>query len=413
RGYLRQREPARGKTLRLSLDLGLQRAGEAAIQRGIQAANSNGNPAGAGAFAALDPRTGEVLAMGSSPSFDPNVFAKPISRARYSRLFGKSANYPQINRATQGAYPTGSTFKLITATAGLQAGTITPDTVQDDPGQVKIGNIVFHNAGNAVNGALSLRQAIQVSSDVFFYRLGAWTNSQAPLGGALQTWARRFGIGRPTGVDLPGELGGNLPSPAWRAHRNELELKCRKRHHDQPCGLGDLRPWSVGDNVNLAVGQGDLLATPLQMAVAYGAMENGGRVVRPHVGQQVEDAAGTVLQRIEPPPARRISIAPQNRQAILDGLHLAASAPGGTSADVFQGFPLPVYGKTGTAQHVGQADQSWYVCFVPDRVRPIVIAVTIEKGGFGAQAAAPAARLMLSHWFHVKEEFVTGASKTR
>jgi penicillin-binding protein 2 len=413
KGYLRRRAPVQGKTLQLSIDLGLQHEGELALQQGIAAAHSNGNPADAGAFAAIDPRNGEVLAMGSYPSFDPNVFAKPITRARYQSLFGRSANFPQVNRAIEGTYPTGSTFKPITATAALQSGTITPDTVQDDPGSVRIGNIVFQNAGGAANGPVALRRALQVSSDVFFYKLGAAMNSQKPSGGPIQSWAARFGIGRPSGVDLPGEIPGNLPSPAWRANRNEQELRCRKRHHDQPCGLGDLRPWSIGDNVNFAVGQGDLLATPLQMATAYSALANGGKVVRPHIGLQVQDSVGKVLQQIEPPPSRRIQIAPPFRQAILDGLHMAATQPGGTSYDVFKGFPRPVYGKTGTAQHVGQADQSWYIAYSPDPQRPIVIACTIEKGGFGAQAAAPAVRLMLSQWFHVPKKFVAGASKTR
>jgi penicillin-binding protein 2 len=413
KGYLRHRPAEQGRTLRLSVDLALQREGEAALQQGIAAAHGNGNPADAGAFAAIDPRDGEVLAMGSYPSFDPNVFAKPISEGRYRALFGKSANFPQINRAIQGAYPTGSTFKPITATAALESGTINAGTVVDDSGSVTISGRKFQNAGGAVNGPVDMRRALQVSSDVYFYKLGAAMNSPVAAGGPVQSWASRYGIGRPTGVDLPGEISGNLPSPTWRANRNEQELRCRKRNRNQPCGLGDLRPWSIGDNVNFSVGQGDLLATPLQMAVAYSAIANGGKVVRPHLGLQVEDAVGKVLQQIDPPAARRIAIAPEYRQTILDGLHLATSAPGGTSVDVFKGFPRPVYGKTGTAQHVGQADQSWYVCYVPDRVRPIVIAVTVEKGGFGAQAAAPAARLMLSQWFHVHKSFVSGASRTR
>jgi penicillin-binding protein 2 len=361
----------------------------------------------------MDIKNGEIRALGSSPSFDPNVFSKQIKQSDYSRLTSDANGAPLFNRAIQGGYPTGSTFKPITATAALESGTITPDTVQDDPGSVKIGNIIFQNAGGAANGPVALRKALQVSSDVFFYKLGAATNSQKPGGGPVQSWAARYGIGRPSGVDLPGEITGNLPSPAWRANRNEQEVRCRKRNHNQPCGLGDLRPWSIGDNVNFAVGQGDLLATPLQMAVAYSALANGGKVLRPHLGLQVEDQVGKVLQQIDPPPSRRIPIAPGYRQAILDGLHLATSAPGGTSYDVFKGFPRPVFGKTGTAQHVGQADQSWYVCYVPDRQRPIVIAVTIERGGFGAQAAAPAARLMLSQWFHVSKRFVAGASRTR
>jgi penicillin-binding protein 2 len=408
-----KRNPVAGKTMRLSIDLGLQREGQKALDEAQNLAHQNGNPGGGAAFVALDPRNGEVLGLGSSPTFDPNVFAKPITERRYKALFGKSANYPQVDRAIAGAYPTGSTMKMITATAALQSGVITPSTVQDDNGSVVIGKVRFQNAGGAANGAVDLRNAIKVSSDVYFYRLGAWMNSARTAGGALQTWARRFGLGRKSGIDIPGESPGNFPSPGWRAHRNALEVACEKRHKGRPCGISDLRSWTIGDNVNSAVGQGDVLASPLQMAVAYSALANGGKVVRPHVGLQVEDSLGKVIQPIDPAAARRISIAPQNRQAILDGLHLATSAPGGTSADVFRGFPKPVYGKTGTAQRPNQADQSWYVCYVPDPVHPIVVAVTVEKGGFGAQAAAPAARLILSQWFHLKKKLVEGSSRTR
>jgi penicillin-binding protein 2 len=411
--FLRKRDPVQGKTLRLSLDLGLQSAGQSALQEGFGLANQNGNPASAGAFVAMDPRNGSVMAMGSLPTFDPNVFAKPITTTRYKQLFGPDAGYPQVNRAIAGAYPTGSTMKLITATAALQSGTITPDTVIDDPGSFDLGGLVLHNAGNASYGALSLRRAIQVSSDVFFYKLGADMNSPKPRGGALQEWARKYGLGRRSGVDLPGESPGNFPSPGWRAKRNEEELRCRKKEHKSSCGLSDLRPWSIGDNVNAAVGQGDVLASPLQMATAYSALVNGGTVVRPHIGLQVENAVGKVLQRIDPRPARHIAIDPGFRQAIMDGLHLAASASGGTSADVWRGFPKMVYGKTGTAQRTGHADQSWYVCYIADGSRPIVIAVTVEDGGFGAQAAAPVARLIASHWFGIKGKVVEGTSRTR
>lgn len=410
--FLRKREPKQGRTLRLSLDLGLQHAGQAALQQGITLANQNGNPASAGAFVAMDPRDGSIMAMGSVPTFDPNVFAKPITAKRYQQLFGPDAGYPQVNRAIAGAYPTGSTMKLVTATAAMESGTITPDTVVDDPGSFDLGGLVLHNAGNASYGALSMRRAIQVSSDVFFYKLGAQMNSPKPEGGPLQHWAHEYGLGRKTGIDLPGELPGNFPSPGWRARRNEEELKCRKKRHVSSCGLSDLRPWSIGDNVNSAVGQGDVLASPLQMATAYTALVNGGTVVRPHVGLQVENSLGKVLQRIDPRAARHIRIAPPYRQAIMDGLHLAASAAGGTSADVWKGFPKTVYGKTGTAQRTGHADQSWYVCYVSDPARPIVIAVTVEDGGFGAQAAAPAARLIASSWFHIKGQVVEGNSRT-
>jgi penicillin-binding protein 2 len=169
----------------------------------------------------------------------------------------------------------------------------------------------------------------------------------------------------------------------------------------------------VGDNVNLSVGQGDLQATPLQMAVAYSTVANGGRVVTPHIGLEVDDTAGRVLQTVQPSASRNVHIDPSNRQAILDGLHAAASQPGGTSADVFAGFPHQVDGKTGTAERPGQADQSWYIAYAPDPVRPIVVAVTVEQGGFGAEAAAPATRLILSQWFGAQKKFVAGTSTTR
>ncbi|MGZ4260321.1 MAG: penicillin-binding transpeptidase domain-containing protein, partial [Solirubrobacteraceae bacterium] len=288
----------------------------------------------------------------------------------------------------------------------------------DDTGQYCIDTQCRHNAGNASYGVLNLTEAIKVSSDVFFYNLGALTNADPvkhPNGGALQHWARLYGIGQKTGIDLGGETAGNLPSPRWRARVDREEVRCEHKHHIPSCGIADGRPWSVGDNVNLAVGQGDVQVTPLQLAVAYSAIANGGTVVRPHIGLEVDTPDGTVLQKIQPPAARHISIAPEYLDAIRMGLREAASQPGGTSADVMSDFPLPVYGKTGTAQRNGQADQSWYACFVPDTAtsKPIEVIVTVEQGGFGAAAAAPAARQILSQWFTGKMgPFKAGASKT-
>jgi penicillin-binding protein 2 len=413
KGYLRKRPPVAGNDLSLSIDLSLQKAGQQALQTGIGLANANGNPASAGAFVALDPRNGEVLAMGSAPSFDPNILTRPITQAQYDAKLGRAMGYPQLNRATMSAYPVGSTFKIVTATAALASGTITPATVYDDTGSFTLGAQVRHNAGNASYGAVALRDAIKLSVDTFFYWLGAQLNvdpSTHPQGGALQAWAHRYGLGRRTGIDLGGEQAGTVPSPAWRAGRWKLEQQCRRRRHVPNCFIADDRPWSIGDSASLAVGQGDFLATPLQMAVAYAAIENGGTIVRPHVGLAITSNDGRILQRIEPGAARRIRI--PDLSTIQDGLHAAASEPGGTSADVFAGFPKPVHGKTGTAQFTGKPDQSWYVCYVPDPQKPIVVAVTIESGGFGAQAAAPAARLILSQWFGIKKQVVAGKSAT-
>jgi penicillin-binding protein 2 len=343
------------------------------------------------------------------------VFTKPISYGQYTSLFGPGAGYPLLNRAIQSAGPTGSTFKPITATAALESGAWTIDDTFDDTGSFCIGGECRHNAGGAVDGVLNLENAIRVSSDDFFYNLGALTNSQQPNGGALQQWAHALGIGRKSGIDLPFESPGNLPTPAWRAHIDALEAACERKNHVASCGIADGRPWSVGDNVNLAVGQGDVQVTPLQLAVVYSTIANGGNVVRPHLGLDVEAPNGTVLQKIAPPPARHLNIDPSYLDTIRAGLHDAAQSAGGTSDDVMGNFPEQVYGKTGTAQYDGQQDYSWYSCFVPSWATstPIEVVVWVEQGGFGAQAAAPAARQILSQWFFGKRgSFVAGSSKT-
>jgi penicillin-binding protein 2 len=437
------REPIPGNTLKLSLDLPLQRAGQAALEEAI----ANNPPAPAGAFVALNPVSGEVYAMGSSPTFNPNIFTKPLTQSEYQQINNASSGYPLFNRAIQSAYPTGSTFKGITSIAALESGAWSLGDTYDDTGQFQDAPGVFrHNAGHASYGVLDITQAIMVSSDDFFYNLGRRLNVDPvahPKGGALQQWATQLGIGRKTGIDLGGETSGILPSPEWRAHRNTLEAQCdaavgqfrytdgrnyssRKaagwhhspKHSPGGCGIADgtNRPWSAGDNENLAVGQGDLEATPLQLAVAYSSIENGGNIVRPHVGLEIDAPDGSVVQKINPPAARHVSIQQPYLDAVRSGLHDAASVSGGTSADVFAGWnqgQYPVYGKTGTAQRGILADQSWYVCYVPDPVRPILVVVTVEQGGFGAQAAAPAAREILSQWFYGRRgKFIVGASKT-
>jgi penicillin-binding protein 2 len=414
---VREVKPQQGQQLELTLDLGLQKAATEAVERGVAAAAGNG--AQAGAFVAMDPRNGEILALGSVPSFDANLFAKPISQEHYDELNSEAAAYPLLNRAISAVYPTGSTFKLITAAAALESGQISGSDVIQDGGSVTYGTTRFQNAGGVVNGTINIVQALTVSSDVFFYTLGANMNDQP--GEILQSWARNLGLGKPTGIDLPGEFGGLVPDAEWRNTAYAEYQKCTKRagiaegttEALYACG-GIERPWSLGDNVNLAVGQGDLQATPLQMAVAYATMANGGTVVRPHLGKEIQDGQGRVQQRLKTPPRRTVDISDTTRNLIMDGLHLAASAPNGTSSDVFKGFPYPVYGKTGTAERGLNPDQSWYVAYVPDAARPIVVAVTIERGGFGAETAAPAARLILSDWFDLGDaSFRAGDSATR
>jgi len=431
-GDLGTQKPVPGHNLKVSLNSQLQRVGEQALAQSMSVNYSPG-----GSFVAMNPDTGAIYAMGSLPNFNPSVFTGNLSTAQYRNLTNPADGYPLLNRATQSAGPTGSTFKPITSVAALSSGEWTTSSIFDDTGQFCVGTggaqQCRHNAGHAVDGSLDLVNALRVSSDDFFYNLGARLNvdpSKAINGGPLDKTAYNFGIGRSTDVDLPGEAIGTLPTPAWRAGRNKLEAECdnatgpfkwtnghttsshhhkgwqrSKKHAPGGCGIADgtNRPWSIGDNESLAVGQGDVQVTPLQLAVAYSALANGSHVVRPHFGMDVQDQDGTVLQTINPPNARHITINPFYRQTILQGLNDAAQTTGGTSDDVMGNFPMKVYGKTGTAQYTNQPDYAWYACFVIDNTdKPIVVVVHVEKGGFGDVAAAPVARQILSQWFYGK-----------
>jgi penicillin-binding protein 2 len=377
------KDPVQGHQLRLSLDLDVQEVGQQAIA------------SDEAAFVAMDAHTGEIIAMGSNPSFDPNIFARVIKPSDYERLSDEDNGAPLANRATQGLYPTGSTFKLITATASLEEGLITPtDTLIDDGGHT-IGSVFFSNAGGASYGPLQLPEALQVSSDDFFYQLGERANSTGD-GHAIQDWAGRLGLGNPTGVDIPGELGGLIPSPEWRDRLYDQAQSPDSPGGKEVVGYETDRPWSVGDNVNLAVGQGDLQATPLQLAVAYATIANGGEVVEPHVGLRIEDADGRPIQELQSDDTESVDIDPEHRAAILQGLYQAANEAGGTSADVFSDFPIEIAGKTGTAENTDGTDQSWYAAIAPyDNPRYVVVA-TFEDGGFGAETAAPAVREILA-----------------
>jgi penicillin-binding protein 2 len=413
-------QPLAGHSLKVTLDLGLQKESEKALLEGIERARAGGKPALAGAFTALDPRSGQILAIGSYPGFDPNKFAKPLTKAEYAALQGSgSAGGPLTDRAVNGTYPTGSTLKPITAMGALEAGVITPSESLGAGQCISVSTEQFCNAGKADYGAVSLVQALKVSSDTYFFEVGELANSH---GNVIQRMARELGIGHATGIDLPSEFEGVIPEAAWRARQNRLEVQCEHRTHRSSCGyVAEVRPWSVGDNMDLAVGQGDLLTDPLQMAVAYSTLVNAydgggkGAVVTPHLGEEIDDSQGRLVQALSFPPRRYVHLNYSYLSLVMEGIHEAASQPGGTSADVWTGWNQaqhPVYGKTGTAEHQGKEDQSWYMCYVGDPRRPIVIAVTVEQGGFGAETAAPIARLIASKWFGAPERFVAGTSKT-
>jgi penicillin-binding protein 2 len=422
--------PRVGYDLRLSLDLPLQREGEVALRKGLELAHGLGNPGNGGAFVAMDPVNGQIYAMGSDPSFNPNLLTKELTKKELEAIEdagstpGGQPPAPFTDRAVEGAYPTGSTFKPITAMASLEAGILNPyaglgagSCIEAEGG----GGEKFCNSGENNYGAVGLVEALKVSSDTYFFTVGELDNNRGH--NVIQDMAKKLGIGEEAEIDLPTEFKGVVPSPEWRAKQNQLQEECLHHHPASKCGyVAEVRPWEVGDNMDLAVGQGDLQTNPLQMAVAYSTFANAymndgeGTVVRPHLGMAIESPSGGIVQTLSFPPKRHIHFDYSNLSLMMEGIHDATSETGGTSADVWSGWnqaQYPVYGKTGTAERAGQVEQAWYMCILPNPKRPIVIAVTIEQGGFGDQDAAPVARLIASKWFDQPLKLVAGSSADR
>ncbi|MGZ4354708.1 MAG: penicillin-binding transpeptidase domain-containing protein [Gaiellaceae bacterium] len=376
-------EYAHGKTpptLKLTIDARIQRAAEKAIRDGMALAQANGHSdATSAAAVVMNPRTGGIYALASYPTYN-QVAAADDPAYRNSLYRSTSANPPLLNLATQGLYPTGSTFKPIVAEAALTQGLITPATSLLCSGSFTLGNFTFHNVEAGVYSYMSLPTALAESCDTWFYRLGNLFYLHRPGGRDLgiQSWAHMLGLGQPTGVDLTGEMGGVVPTPAWPKRTQHI-------------------PWYEGQTINLAIGQGFLAVTPLQLAVAYSALANGGTVVHPHVAGAV--VRGRTTTKLRFPPVRRVKLV--DVDAIRQGLYEAAHT--GTSAAVFANFPVPVAGKTGTAEAPPGDDHSWYASWAPAGRHPeVVVVVMIEHGGFGVEAAAPAARDIYKAFFHLK-----------
>jgi penicillin-binding protein 2 len=363
-------------TLQLTIDARLQRAAEKAVRDGIQDAITAGHHPTGGSAVVMNPWTGAILAIASSPSY--NQVAASASPGYNARLY-TDPRHLLVNRATAGVYPTGSTFKPIIAEAALATHLITPYTSLLCSGSFNLGGYVFRNVEAGIYESMSLPTALSQSCDTWFYRLGDlfWARNPAGRGLQIQQWARLFGLGQTPPVDLTGAAPGLIPTPRWFLKANGF-------------------PWTEGQTINLAIGQGAIQVSPLQLAVAYSAIVNGGTVVRPHVGGAI--VRGAVVEPLRFKPVRRLHLV--DTWAIKQGLYAAAHQ--GTSAAIFSTFPIPVAGKTGTAEAPPSDDHSWYASFAPYPHPKIVVVTMIEHGGFGAEAAAPAAKEIYEAYFHVK-----------
>ncbi len=397
---LKNRPPVPGDDVRLTLNIDVQRATEAALFQGITAARESQDfanrdtftklKATAGAAIVLDAATGSVVAMASQPDFDPNEFVDGIPQARWVQLGAKENNLPLVNRAVAGQYFPGSTFKLVTAVAGLNAGIINATTPFNDTGEYRYPTDPKNPfRGESANGRVNLSRALTVSSDPYFYRIGGdlfyRQKHGQPGGDAIQSAARDFGFGQPTGIALPTEGSGLIADAAWT-----------KRMHETDPKNFPFADWLPGDNIQSAIGQKDVLVTPIQMASAYEALANGGTRFSPRLADEVRDVNGKLVRSLEPITAGTLSI--PEPATLMSGFTGVIEDPKGTAVQAFAGFPKGLAaGKTGTAQVQGKQNTSWFVGMTPAVNPKYIVLAVVEEGGYGAQTAAPIVRAIMDH----------------
>ncbi len=404
-----RKEVRAGYALRLTLDVKLQRAAELALRSGIDLAHADDHwAANGGAIVALDPKDGAVLALASSPTYKPSVYVGRTDPEKLAPLLdeeaARRANYPGLNRATAGLYPPGSTWKPVTALAGMQEHVFSAyDSLQCTPSaEYGLDRQRFRNWNPFVNRPMTLPEALAESCDTYFYEIGNRFYERGSEGRVrMQQWARRFGFGQPTGLDIGGEADGLLPTPEWRKKTFESDWD---------------RAWNPGDSIQLSIGQKDLLVTPLQMAAFYAMLANGGSVVTPHLVSSVEQPRAkasprVVLRRFAPPLPKPAGVDPAALAAVRDGLFRATHGASGTSSGVFGNYVIPISGKTGTAEKVVPLpgypaghleDQSWWCGWGPSDNAKLVVCALIENGGHGSTAAAPAALRVFESFFKTK-----------
>ena len=369
-----------GYTVHLTLDRELQETAYEAL-KGKE-----------GTIVALDVNSGAVLALASTPAFDPNVFARGIKAEEWNGLI-KDQLRPLSNRAIQGQYPPGSTFKIIMSIAGLEEGVIQPDSFIQDPGFFTFGNRSFRDWKKGGHGSVNLHKAIVESCDTYFYQLGPKLGVDR-----IAKWAHAFGLGDKTGIALDDERSGTIPDTEWK----------RKRYH---------QPWFPGETVSVAIGQGYVTVTPLQLANMMAAVANGGKLYRPYLVSKVESVDGATVREYGPELIRNIELKPDTLKRVREALADVVSGPGGTGAAA-RSPTVSIAGKTGTAQVVEMKggyvkteqlayfnrDHAWFVSYAPVENPQVAIAVLVEHGGHGGDAAAPMAKKVFEKFIEMQQQ---------
>ena len=372
-------EPQPGLTLELTLDLELQKTAEKLL-------DERPNP---GAVVALDPRNGEILALASRPTYDPNLFATGVKPDYWKELLNHPDD-PLENRVIRGQYPPGSTFKLVTALAGLEENAISPAESLSCGGGLRLGRRTYHCWRKEGHGRVELHKAIVQSCDVYFYRLGMRLGVDR-----IAKYAQILGLSKKTGIDIPGEKSGLIPSEAWKLNT-----------------LGE--PWTKGEDLSTAIGQGYVLVTPLQLVSAYAQLAEGGKSFQPHLVRRIKHPDGQVVMEFLPQVRNDYSLPEKTREILRAGFIGVVNEPGGTGgAARLPG--ITVAGKTGTAQVLTRPDNvkemkemkvpeklrdhAWFVAYAPAENPEIAVVVLVEHGGHGASVSAPIARQILEVYF--------------
>lgn len=394
-GLLATRDAQAGDSLILTLDVGLQAVAAQALQERLELVGAS-----SGTVIVMNPQNGEVLAKVSLPSYDNNLFSGGITYEDYQRLVSDPLS-PMLNHAIGGEYPPGSVFKIVPASAALEEGVITPRTTFTCGGIMWLPNQFFPNDPTqaqpfycwrpAGHGVVNLRQGLMQSCDIYFYNVGGGFGDFKGLGlTRLADYARQFGFGAPTGINLPGEVAGLVPSERWKRENYDAN-------------------WVTGDTYNMSIGQGYILSTPLQLLNAVAAVANGGTLYRPQVVRQVVDLDGQVVRDYQPQVIRHLPISDGNIQLVREGMRAAVQA--GTAILLELDLPqIHAAGKTGTAEFPGERDaeghlptHAWFGAFAPYENPEVAIVVFLADGGQGALEAVPVASKILRHYFQVPE----------
>jgi penicillin-binding protein 2 len=382
--------PVAGQSVYLSIDLKLQLATAAALAASLQKYHKT-----AGASVVVDPRTGEILAMVSLPGYDTNLFTHGISQAAYSALLA-NPDHPLLNRAIAGQYAPGSTFKMVTATAALQEGLITPDTLLSCPSYLTFGGWVYHNWASYNLGYMNVARALALSCDTFFYQVAAKVGDVT-----LARFARAYGFGETMPIEMPGVQSGLVPDRIWK---------------QLSCGVPDLNSdtcrWTLGDTITFGIGQSALLTTPLNQAVYVAAIANGGHVLQPTLLHQVRDASGQVVFAQKTQVIDTVPVSAFNLAIIRGGMRDEINRPYNMNYWFrAAGVPADGGGKTGTAQWGGSGldlpTHAWFVFFAPYVLPDVAMSIFVERGELSEVEAAPVA-VQIMKYFNANRAAIQG-----